>query len=106
MRRRQIVESPAGELGRYATTAKCERDGGAMGDVQTATGTEWLDSAEVQALLAHRYPFLLVDRIAVLVPGRRVVGYKRVSGGEWWNASGTQASLTMPFGLVIEAMAQ
>lgn len=77
-----------------------------MVDVHTATGTEWLGSVELHALLAHRYPFLLVDRIAVVVPGQRVVGYKRVSGGEWWNASGAPSPATMPFGLVIEAMAQ
>ena len=35
------------------------------------------------ALLAHRYPFLLVDRIEVHEPGRRVVGVHRVTGAEW-----------------------
>lgn len=62
------------------------------------------DAAAVQALLAHRYPFLLVDRIDVLTPGRHVVGVKRLSTGEWWS-EGIPAD-EFPFCLVIEALAQ
>jgi 3-hydroxyacyl-[acyl-carrier-protein] dehydratase len=62
------------------------------------------DALAVQALLAHRYPFLLVDRIDVLEPGRRVVGTKRVSGGEWW--AGGDGTDVFPFALVVEALAQ
>lgn len=42
-----------------------------------------LDSPAILALLAHRYPLLLVDRIDVLEPGRRVVGMHQVTGAEW-----------------------
>ena len=62
------------------------------------------DAAAIQGLLAHRYPFLLVDRIDVLETARRVVGTKQVSAGEWW-ADGSSAAV-MPFGLVLEALAQ
>lgn len=62
------------------------------------------DTAAVQALLAHRYPFLLVDRIDVVETAKRVVGTKQVSAGEWW-ADGSSAAV-MPFGLVLEALAQ
>jgi len=62
------------------------------------------DATAVQALLAHRYPFLLVDRIDVITPGRHVVGSKRVSAGEWWSAGNDAA--VFPFCLVIEALAQ
>jgi 3-hydroxyacyl-[acyl-carrier-protein] dehydratase len=58
----------------------------------------------LQALLPHRYPFLLVDRIDVVDPGKRVVGIKRLTGGEWWMA--TQAWDPMPHTLVLEALAQ
>lgn len=71
-----------------------------------AAVAETLGSAELHALLAHRYPFLLVDRVDVIVPGQLVVGYKRVSAGEWWNESMTSEVAPLPFGLVIEAMAQ
>lgn len=68
-----------------------------------------LDTAAVHALLAHRYPFLLVDRIQVAEPARRVIGSKRVTAGEWWAVGADPlrpGSLAMPFALVIEALAQ
>jgi 3-hydroxymyristoyl/3-hydroxydecanoyl-(acyl carrier protein) dehydratase len=70
---------------------------------------EVLDATALQALLPHRYPFLLVDRIEVAEPGRRVTGYKRVTGSEWWNEGGSlagDATPAMPHSLVLEALAQ
>ena len=74
-----------------------------------------LDNVAVQRILAHRYPLLLVDRIDVIETGARVVGYKRVTGGEWF-ALGARAaeygawsgmpSLAMPPLLIVEALAQ
>lgn len=62
---------------------------------------------DVLGLLAHRYPFLLLDRITALEPGRRATGVKRVTGTEWFcrPASGG-GGLAMPGGLVVEALAQ
>ena len=63
-------------------------------------------------LLPHRYPFLLVDRITALDPGRRAEGIKRVTGGEWFfigagSEPGTlPPAMGMPGGLVVEALAQ
>ena len=68
-----------------------------------------LDAAAIHGLLAHRYPFLLVDRIIIAERGRRVVGTKRISSGEWWCVGaepGAPTALAMPFALVIEALAQ
>lgn len=48
-----------------------------------------LDAAAILGLIAHRYPVLLVDRIEVVEPGRRVVGYKAFTAGEWAGAGGT-----------------
>jgi 3-hydroxyacyl-[acyl-carrier-protein] dehydratase len=62
------------------------------------------DTTAVQALLPHRYPFLLVDCIDVIETGKRVVGRKQLSGGEWW-ADGSAVAV-MPFGLVLEGLAQ
>ena len=67
---------------------------------------EILDSVAIHALLGHRYPFLLVDRIVIEEPGRRVVGTKRISSGEWWCEGHDAGSIQFPFSLVIEAMAQ
>ena len=62
------------------------------------------DTAAVQRLLPHRHPFLLVDRIDVVDPGRRVVGVKQLTASEWW--SSPAPSRPIPFPLVLEALAQ
>jgi 3-hydroxyacyl-[acyl-carrier-protein] dehydratase len=66
----------------------------------------WLDPLDVLEVLAHRYPFLLVDRLGVVEPGRRAVGLKRVSAGDWWSAADAAGAREMPGTLVIEALAQ
>jgi 3-hydroxyacyl-[acyl-carrier-protein] dehydratase len=60
-----------------------------------------LSGQDVLGLLAHRYPFLLVDAIHVVEPGRRVVGTKRLTAGEWVTGGGAVPGL-----LVVEALAQ
>lgn len=70
---------------------------------------ELLDAAAIEALLPHRHPFLLVDRIEIVEPGRHVTGYKRVTAGEWWNEGASlagDAAPAMPHTLVLEALAQ
>ena len=67
---------------------------------------EVLDTGAVERLLAHRYPFLLVDRIAIMEPGLRVIGTKRITRGEWWGEGRDEGAAHFPFSLVIEAMAQ
>ena len=68
---------------------------------------ETMDGPAITALLAHQFPFLLVDRIEILQPGQRVRGLKRITIGEWW-AEGCDHDrhVRFPFSLVIEAMAQ
>jgi 3-hydroxyacyl-[acyl-carrier-protein] dehydratase len=43
---------------------------------------------EIQELLPHRYPFLLVDRIIDYVPGKKAVGIKNVTLLRRWPRSG------------------
>jgi 3-hydroxyacyl-[acyl-carrier-protein] dehydratase len=62
------------------------------------------DTLAIQSLLPHRYPFLLVDRIVVRATGKHVVGTKLLTAGEWWSDSDTIEPV--PFGLVLEALAQ
>jgi 3-hydroxyacyl-[acyl-carrier-protein] dehydratase len=66
----------------------------------------WVDALDVLGVLAHRYPFLLVDRLRVIEPGRRALGLKRVSGGDWWAEALLANGAEMPGTLVIEALAQ
>jgi 3-hydroxyacyl-[acyl-carrier-protein] dehydratase len=62
---------------------------------------------DVLSLLAHRYPFLLLDRITALEPGRRATGIKRVTGTEWFcRPAAGDGRLAMPGALVVEALAQ
>ena len=44
--------------------------------------TEMMDIKEIQSVLQHRYPFLLVDRVLELEPGKRAVGIKNVTINE------------------------
>ncbi len=70
---------------------------------------ETLGVDALQELLPHRYPFLLVDRIDVVEPARHVIGYKRITAGEWWMdgvVPGRDPAPAMPHTLVLEALAQ
>lgn len=59
-------------------------------------------------LLPHRYPFLLVDAIEIVEPGRRARGLKQVTGSEWQIIGGRDgiSPVTMPHALIVEALAQ
>jgi 3-hydroxyacyl-[acyl-carrier-protein] dehydratase len=67
---------------------------------------EWADAIWVLGVLAHRYPFLLVDRLRVVESGRRALGIKRVTGSEWLGNEASVPAGAMPGLLVVEALAQ
>src|SRR3954453_7564814 len=64
-----------------------------------------LDINEIRAILPHRYPFLLVDRI-VEMEADRVVGIKQVTANEPHFTGHFPDFPVMPGVLIIEAMAQ
>lgn len=65
-----------------------------------------LDINEIQKILPHRPPFLLVDRILEMEPGKRIVGIKNVTINEPFFVGHFPSFPVMPGVLIIEAMAQ
>ena len=65
-----------------------------------------IESREILTLLPHGYPFLLVDRIIEMEPGKRIVGIKNVTYNEPFFPGHFPGRPIMPGVLIVEAMAQ
>ncbi len=65
-----------------------------------------LDSNQIQEIIPHRYPFLLVDRIDELEAGKRALGVKCVSANEMQFLGHFPQKHVMPGVVMVEALAQ
>ena len=65
-----------------------------------------IEIKEIMNILPHAYPFLLVDRIIELEPGKRIVGIKNVTYNEPFFPGHFPGRPIMPGVLIVEAMAQ
>lgn len=65
-----------------------------------------IDVKEIQNILPHRYPFLLVDRITEIESGAKAVGIKNVTINEPFFTGHFPGNPIMPGVLIVEAMAQ
>nr|WP_200790260.1 3-hydroxyacyl-ACP dehydratase FabZ [Caloramator proteoclasticus] len=61
---------------------------------------------DIKKIIPHRYPFLLVDRVDELEPGKRAVGFKNVTFNEYFFQGHFEQEPVMPGVLIIEALAQ
>ena len=77
-----------------------------MNSGDAAGDGENLDIERIKQLIPHRYPFLMIDRIANLVPDVSAVGIKNVSINEPYFQGHFPSHPIMPGVLIIEAMAQ
>ncbi len=77
-----------------------------MTEQPVASAGHPLDIGRVMAAIPHRYPMLLVDRVAELVPDRSIVAIKAVSINEPFFQGHFPGRPIMPGVLIVEALAQ
>lgn len=65
-----------------------------------------MENIDIQKILPHRYPFLLVDRITELEVGKKAIGIKNVTINEPFFQGHFPGNPIMPGVLIVEAMAQ
>ncbi|GBL04005.1 3-hydroxyacyl-ACP dehydratase FabZ [Glaciecola sp. KUL10] len=65
-----------------------------------------LDAQELQKYQPNRYPFLMIDYVTEVVPGKFAKGYKNLSNNEWYFPVHFPNGANMPGALQLEAMAQ
>ena len=73
---------------------------------EPAAITKPVSIEQIQAMLPHRYPFLLVDRVLEYVPGRNLRAIKNVTVNEPFFQGHFPGHPVMPGVLIIEALAQ
>jgi 3-hydroxyacyl-[acyl-carrier-protein] dehydratase len=75
-------------------------------EMKSDTEKRSLSIQEIQEIIPHRYPFLFVDRVEELEPGKRAVGYKNITMNEYFFQGHFPQEPVLPGVIMIEALAQ
>ncbi len=75
-------------------------------DSDAAVAGKSIDIERIMELIPHRYPFLMIDKLTILIPGTSAVGIKNVTIDEPFFQGHFPFRPVMPGVLIIEAMAQ
>lgn len=82
-----------------------QQTGPVTGDVNIEPG-KGLDITQIMQILPHRDPFLFVDRILEIEPGKRIIGIKNVTVNDYFFRGHFPQRPVMPGVIILEAMAQ
>ncbi|MBD1915164.1 MULTISPECIES: 3-hydroxyacyl-ACP dehydratase FabZ [Cyanophyceae] len=91
---------------KLATSPALKTDVEPLDSVTLSPKQSVLSLTDIQQILPHRYPFLLIDKIIDCVPGERATGLKNVTANEPHFQGHFPGRPIMPGVLIIEAMAQ
>jgi len=65
-----------------------------------------MDKKDIERIIPHRFPFLLIDRVIEIEPGRRIKAVKYVSSDEYYFKGHFPSNPIMPGVLIVETIAQ
>jgi UDP-3-O-[3-hydroxymyristoyl] N-acetylglucosamine deacetylase / 3-hydroxyacyl-[acyl-carrier-protein] dehydratase len=104
--RGRIVAMRSGHSLNHRLVRRLLEQASAMGTLRRGAIRQVMDINQIMAVIPHRYPFLLIDRVIELEEDVRAVGVKNVTINEHFFQGHYPGTPIMPGVLIVEAMAQ